>query len=201
MGSELQSPVDIPASAPRHHDGIEWSYRPTPVVMDADHHRVQFECAPGSYLTIESVRYELVQFHLHSPAEHHLDGERAAMELHLVHESAQGALAVVAVWLVEGVANPAFDAIVGAPSATASKADLGAFDATKLPPRDLAYVGYIGSLTVPPFTEGVAWRVLVRPVAISKHQLGALSARHDGNSRPLQPLGDRSFDAFGCVRS
>jgi carbonic anhydrase len=54
-------------------------------------------------------------------------------------------------------------------------------------------VAYDGSLTTPPFTEGVAWRVLVRSNTLSAAQLAALRAVHDGNARPVQPMGARTF--------
>ncbi|MEX1343477.1 MAG: carbonic anhydrase family protein [Candidatus Limnocylindrales bacterium] len=60
-------------------------------------------------------------------------------------------------------------------------------------PSDLGHVAYEGSLTTPLHTEGVAWRVLVRPGTISGEQLDALRLVHDGNARRVQPMGQRRF--------
>ena len=47
-----------------------------------------------------------VQFHFHKPSEEKIDGKAHAMVAHLVHKSADGKLAVVAVLLDKGGANP-----------------------------------------------------------------------------------------------
>jgi carbonic anhydrase len=61
---------------------------------------------PGSYIVAGGVRYELVQFHFHHPSEEAVKGKLTDMEVHLVHKSADGKLAVVAVRLREDPAIP-----------------------------------------------------------------------------------------------
>ena len=41
---------------------------------------------PGSYTNWKSKRYELIQFHFHSPSEHLIKGKHYGMELHLVYK-------------------------------------------------------------------------------------------------------------------
>ncbi len=43
---------------------------------------------------VDGVAYNLLQFHYHSPSEHTVDGVRFPLEVHFVHQSASGALAV-----------------------------------------------------------------------------------------------------------
>jgi carbonic anhydrase len=92
---------------------------------------------------------------------------------------------------VEGHQNPALGAFIAALDGGDAPASI---DLRSLVPRDRAHVAYEGSLTTPPYTEGVAWRVLVRPSTLSAAQLSSLRAVHDGNARPIQPMGDRHFD-------
>jgi carbonic anhydrase len=66
-------------------------------------------------------------------------------------------------------------------------------DPAALVPDERTHVRYDGSLTVPPYTEGVAWYVLTTPATLSAEQLRALEAVHRGNNRELQPLHDRAF--------
>jgi carbonic anhydrase len=113
------------------------------------------------------------------------------MELHLVHQSATGRIAVIGVTYVEGHPNLALDAIIAALDDEDAPESI---DLRLLVPRDRAHVAYEGSLTTPPYTEGVAWRVLIRPSTLSAAQLSSLRAVHDGNARPIQPMGDRQFD-------
>jgi carbonic anhydrase len=42
--------------------------------------------------------YQLLQFHLHTPSEHTFNGKHYDVELHLVHQSFEGNLAVIAVF-------------------------------------------------------------------------------------------------------
>ena len=55
--------------------------------------------------------YSLVQFHFHAPSEHTLNGRHYPMEMHLVHKSDSGRLAVIGVFIEEGEHHEAFDAV------------------------------------------------------------------------------------------
>lgn len=189
--TEHQSPVDIPPAAPVHRDGLELIYGSIPLVLGHNPTAVQVDCTRETAITLEGERFELVQFHLHCPGEHTFGGTRAAMELHLVHQSAEDRLAVVAVMFVEGAANPSIDRLV---AVLEDPDPRGEIDLAGLLPSDRTYVAYDGSLTIPPYTEGVAWRVLTRANAFSTEQLQALRAVHHGNNRAIQPLRGRSFD-------
>jgi hypothetical protein len=51
---------------------------------------------------------------------------------------------------------------------------------------------YSGSLTTPPFTEGVTWINLAQPLEMAASQIQAYQELFpEGNTRPVQPLGDR----------
>ena len=59
-------------------------------------------------------------------------------------------------------------------------------------PRDRSSYRYKGSLTTPPFTEGVRWIVLAHPITLSRHQIDAFrELLEEGNSREVQPLNRR----------
>jgi carbonic anhydrase len=182
--------VDIPPTAPIHRDGLVLSYQAVPCTIAADPRAIRVDCPSGSHAEIDGIRYVLAQFHLHCPSEHTFGGSHTPAALHLVHQSAAGGLAVVAVMLVTGQANPAVGALVAALEGTEAS---GTIDPASLLPDDRAYVAYEGSLTTPPYTEGVAWRVLIHPVELSAEQLAALEAVHHDNNRPVQPLHDRAF--------
>ena len=48
-------------------------------------------------MTIGDKSYALLQFHLHAPSEHTVDGKHLPMEMHFVHQAEDGALAVIGV--------------------------------------------------------------------------------------------------------
>ncbi|MFF3065970.1 carbonic anhydrase [Oerskovia sp. NPDC057915] len=198
-----QSPVDLPlhsltesrkVKAPvLDYERAEFSVRDTGETIQGDLTTV----GPNA-VTLDGTRYELQQFHLHTPSEHTIDGEPAAMELHLVHRSAGGRLAVLGVLLELGRENAAldgfFDAIPAAAAATSSVAPRPVqVNPAHLVPAWSDLVRYDGSLTTPPCSEGVLWSVYERPRMISKAQLGAFTAVHPENSRPVQPLNGRSL--------
>jgi carbonic anhydrase len=54
------------------------------------------------YIELDGTRYNLVQFHFHYLSEHLINGKQYPMELHLVHRSDDGKLAVLGVFIEEG---------------------------------------------------------------------------------------------------
>ncbi|MDF2849142.1 MAG: carbonic anhydrase family protein, partial [Oerskovia sp.] len=181
-----QSPVDIPlrsltesrkVKAPvLDYERAAFTVRDTGETIQADLTTV----GPNA-VTLDGTRYELRQFHLHTPSEHTIDGKPAAMEVHLVHQSAEGRLAVLGVLLELGRENAAlagfFDAIPAAAAATSSVAPQPVqINPAHLVPTWSDLVRYDGSLTTPPCSEGVLWSVYERPRMISKAQLDAFTA-------------------------
>jgi carbonic anhydrase len=188
-----QSPIDIKERTPRDLPNISFNYQATPIEIVNNGHTVQVNCAPGSFIEADGQRFNLAQFHFHSPSEHHLNGRGAAAEMHLVHKSASGGLAVVAVMIEEGAHNPNFDPVWNNLPARAGPAvRLSAtIDAAKLLPADPRTYRYDGSLTTPPGTEGVKWCIMIRPVTLSSGQLATFRSIFNGNNRPTQPLNGR----------
>lgn len=154
-------------------------------------HAVQVDVAPGNVASIRGRRFQLVQFHFHTPAEHTLDGVRFPVEAHFVYKASNGKLAVIGVMLAEGASNPAFAEVLRRleqGSAAATAADL---DIASLMPADKSYFHYLGSLTTPPLTQNVEWYLLSHARTISPAQLAALQRRHVRNNRDLQPSNGR----------
>jgi carbonic anhydrase len=191
-----QSPVDIPAGAPVNPASIVFNYQPSALTIANNGHTIRVDYAPGSAITVEGTTYQLLQYHFHAPSEHTLAGKASPLELHLVHQSADGRLAVVGVLINSGAENPAYASVLahlpaaaGAPLAVAGVTT----DAAALLPADRAYYRYNGSLTTPACTEGVKWFVLRAPVELSAAQIAAFTALYPNDARPVQPLNSRSF--------
>jgi carbonic anhydrase len=155
---------------------------------------VRASVAPGAaFITVGGTRYDLQQFHWHTPSEHEVNGHRSPMEMHLVHAAADGSLLVIGVLIKRGRANrtlePIFDDL---PEHAGDTRDVAGVRIDKLLPRHRSSYRYVGSLTTPPFTEGVRWIVLAHPITLSKHQIGAFRELfEEGNSRDVQPLNGR----------
>ena len=191
-----QSPIDLVnaerAKAPR----VTFHYDPSRLAVVHNGHTVQVDYDAGSYIEVGGTRYDLLQFHFHSPSEHRLAGQLLDMELHLVHRSAGGALAVVGALIQSGGENRAFRRIAAnlpAAPGGASRVDGASVDASKLLPGAVRFYRYSGSLTTPPCTEGVRWLVLTTPIEMSIAQIEAFRAVMRGNNRPVRPSSGRGL--------
>jgi carbonic anhydrase len=161
-------------------------------------HTIQVTVDEGSLLTYNGKAYALKQFHFHTPSEHTLDGKNQPMEMHMVHQSADGSLAVLGVFFKEGkVANPNFEKIIanlpGAKGESKHITDTS-FELDVFMPSDNFAYHYTGSLTTPPCSENVQWLVLRDMISLTKEQINAFSSRIGPNNRPTQALNDRTIN-------
>ena len=102
-----QSPINITHADQKDLPALEFSYHPAALNVIDNGHTVQVNYAPGSTLKVGDKTYELIQFHFHHKSETAIHGKHSPLEAHLVHKDKDGNLAVVAVLLQEGEANPA----------------------------------------------------------------------------------------------
>ncbi len=193
-----QSPIDIRNPVVSEIEPIQFHYEDTPLKVINNGHTIQVEVRPGSFILHGGARYELVQFHFHTPSEERINGRVFDMVAHLVHKSAQGRLAVVAVLLTAGREQPMlqqiWNAMPGTANSTRERLDI-LINARQLLPADPGFYSFMGSLTTPPCTEGVQWLVMKTPVEISREQIGHFAALYPMNARPLQPGNDRLVKA------
>lgn len=191
-----QSPIDLADASPTRSPSVIFDYRPSPLTVVNNGHTVQVDYSEGSSIEIEGTRYELSQFHFHSPGEHTLSGESLDMEMHLVHRNASGELAVVGMLIRSGRENAAFKPVwdnMPAVEGEPRRIDGVSVNAEDLLPREKLFYRYDGSLTTPPCSEGVKWFVLTTPVEMSAAQIESFRAIFKGNNRPVQPLNEREL--------
>ena len=193
---KAQSPIDIPSGIqPQRGPAVAFHYQPFDLVVENTSHVIEVPAAKGGFITLDGHRYELLQFHFHTPSEHRIGGKVFPFEIHLVHRDADGKLAVVGILGVESAAtNPALQPVVSAlPVASCDHRAPGArFDASTLLPAGRDHVTYSGSLTTPGCTEGVTWLVLDEPISASaaqREKLGPFGV----NARPVQPRNGRAI--------
>ena len=189
-----QSPIDIRNPVVSEVEPIRFFYDDVPLKVTNNGHTIQVDYAPGSFIMFGGARYELLQFHFHTPSEERINGRSFDMVVHLVHRSAQGRLAVVAVLLSAGreqaMLQTIWNAMPGTRDRTRERLDVS-INARQLLPAESPYYSYMGSLTTPPCTEGVQWLVMKTPVEMSRDQIAHFTALYPMNARPLQALNDR----------
>jgi carbonic anhydrase len=115
------------------------------------------------------------------------------MSAHLVHRDPDGRLAVVAVLLEGGSAQPLVQTIWNnLPLEKGEEVPArGTIDLNALLPAERGYFTYMGSLTTPPCSEGVLWMVMKQPVPVSPEQIGIFSRLYPMNARPVQSASGR----------
>jgi carbonic anhydrase len=191
-----QSPIDLTAATGIDLVNIDFDYHETVLNIFNNGHTVQVNYDSGSSITYNETTYDLLQFHLHHPSEHTVDGELAAMELHLVHRDGSGNLAVVGILIVESEEDNEDYAIVfdnlPAEEGEPAESEL-VVDAAELLPDSATFFTYSGSLTTPPCSQGVRWLVLDTPVELSETQIEAFAAIFELNARPTQDLNRRDL--------
>ncbi|KAJ6653671.1 hypothetical protein lerEdw1_008797 [Lerista edwardsae] len=158
--------------------------------------------------------YKAVQFHFHwgnndsqgtaptvsSGSEHSIDGERYAMELHIVHIKNEF-VSVAEALSKQGVAVLGFFIKVrkGCNEAKMAPLPLSALIPKK---EDLtSYYRYTGSLTTPDCYEDVEWTLFEKPIELSLDQIqeflmklyygSTTQTAMVDNFRPVQPVGNR----------
>ena len=152
----------------------------------------------GSEVRVGDQAYRLLQVHWHTPAEHFLDGQDFAAEVHLVHIGAEDRLLVVGAIYELGEPDAIVRRIIDETIRAESDGSAPALNASELVPPADAFTHYVGSLTAPPFSEPVLWYLSRTIATVSERQVEQLQALTNGpNARPLQ---DRNGRTILCCR-
>ncbi|WZZ39600.1 hypothetical protein YC2023_035859 [Brassica napus] len=205
---EMQSPIDLLHKRVRivsHLGRLTRDYKPANATLRNRGHdmMVRFEEGPGS-IKINNIEYQLHQLHWHSPSEHTINGRRFALELHMVHESANGSLAVVTVLYKIGRPDSFLSLLENKLCAITdhneAEVNIGMIDPKDIKFGSRKYYRYIGSLTIPPCTQNVIWTVIKKVRTVARHQVKLLRvAVHDysdTNARPVQPTNKRPVKLY-----
>jgi len=157
----------------------------TSATIENNGHTVEIVPTDGVSRTIEvnGEEYGLNQLHFHwgftysEGSEHIIDGVQYAMEMHLVHLSHDGKIAVVGIFfqeqqednqdlqpIVEQLQNVEYKENS---STLTSNLDLNSL----LPANPTSFYRYAGSLTTPGCAEGVTWNVVSQPLGVGKNQM------------------------------
>lgn len=187
-----QSPIDINQTIDADLPDLNLKYGSAEATIVNNGHTVQANFTAGQSFSVGATQYDLLQFHFHTPSEYHISGQSFPLEMHLVHKSKDGALAVIGVMIAEGAANSALDQFLNNMPTTAKEAPKTAGVALdKLLPADKKYYRFMGSLTTPPCSEGVNWHMMQTSITASKEQIAKFQALYKMNARPLQPSNNR----------
>ncbi|KXH79948.1 carbonic anhydrase [Sporosarcina sp. HYO08] len=195
-----QSPINIEFAQVKTGeklDNVEIQYSPTNFSIAHNGHAIQANPKTSSNtIVVEGKEFTLAQFHFHTPSEHQFNGQNLDMELHLVHQDAEGNLAVLGLMIQDGKENEALASVWGVlpESETEKDVDMNEpIDLQALLPANQTSFHYNGSLTTPPCAEEVKWIVFEEPIEMSTEQIQAYQQIFPDNHRPVQPLNEREI--------
>lgn len=194
-----QSPINLMdqmAVGTTNLPGFDVFYRESYLKIVNDGHSVQVNYPLGSYIKINGHRYELLQFHFHTPSEHQINGFNYPMEMQLVHKDGFDNLAVIGIIFQEGETNEALEGIVQNLPTELKKTEIHKevnIDPRNFFPENKQFFKYSGSLTTPPCSEGVYWIVFKQPIQASAEQIQKMNEAMGDNARPVQKLNSRSL--------
>ncbi|KAK9289830.1 hypothetical protein L1049_007990 [Liquidambar formosana] len=197
---EMQSPIDLLNKRVQVFPDLgklKRDYKPVPATVKNRGHDITVRWkGDAGKININGTDYKLLQCHWHSPSEHTFNGTRYHLELHIVHLSSHGEIAVVGITYKYGRPDPFLARLLHhIKSVGKEEKDLGIVNPGDIKFGSRKYYRYIGSLTVPPCTEGVIWTILRKVRTVSREQVRVLrEVVHDGfeaNARPTQELDGR----------
>ena len=196
-----QSPVDIRGYVDGGVSRLAFEYGGGAAYLENTGEFVKVHYEDGGGIRIGDDSYRLVEAHFHNPSEHTVDGQRFALEAHLVHRRGDE-IAVVGVLYRLGKPNAAIEAVIeGAPGLGEEDVRASGLSASEFLPASGGYYAYTGSLTTPPYTEGVRWQVMAEVLEVSGEQVERLAGLTGGgeNSREVQGLEGRGIRVYGVI--
>jgi carbonic anhydrase len=192
MGNR-QSPIDLRDGIKVNLEQIGFDYHPSSFNEVNNGHTIQVTVGGGNFITVGNQTYELQQFHFHRPSEEKINGKGTEMVMHLVHKSAEGKIAIVAVLLERGQPHGLMQTIWD--NLPLEKQDVVSpsvvIDPKDALPEKRDYFTYMGSMTEPPCSEGVLWLVFKQPRQASPAQMALFSRLYPLNARPVQSTAGR----------
>ncbi|KAH4290593.1 carbonic anhydrase [Parastagonospora nodorum] len=160
--------------------------------------------------TVAGADFQLVQFHMHTPSEHHINGEYHPLEVHMVHQGVADNTQLAVIALMFQVAEGESSSII---KSLASSVETIRTPGTKVAiPGGIDFADvtakiesseilqYSGSLTTPPCAEGVTFMIVKDPLDISVADFNTIKSVVKFNSRFIQAdLGTANMLEIGTL--
>lgn len=191
---KIDPPVQIPASANNVPGVLNINYQPAPLLMidngplsslvgDVqtvihEGHNLQLNFPETKENVIfAGTTYQLIQFHVRSPAENQMRGQSYPLEIRFINQGTNGRVAVIGVFAKIGPPNPALQELIDhIPTEKGIIENVGGsyINPASLFPKNQSYYSFMGSLTHQPCAEEVQWIVMLNPITVSEAQVQAI---------------------------
>lgn len=188
-----QSPIALSGAQTVSLPALTMKYTASPAHSQRKDYTLAVAIDGKNILIDKGQQYLLRELRMHSPSEHMIGDMFFPLELHFIHQDASGKTLILAVFVKGGgLDNPNFQSVLtNAPQPGEVKNFT--LDMIGLLPVARGYYSYTGSLSAPPCTEGVEWRVLKTSISISDAQIKEITKLLGRNARLTQPIYMRSL--------
>jgi carbonic anhydrase len=185
-----QSPINLDLALAKTVDEvITFHYSPhTNTTIWNNGHTIEFDFEGKNYISIGGEKFYLRQMHAHAKSEHSLNNLFFPGELHFVHLSDRGKLAVVGFFIQLKSEEKDMIHLFSLIPDEGEKIYQQDFDLTKIIPKDTQHFYYEGSLSTPPCTEDVHWIIFDKPLLLSESDWERFKRYYSHNDRPLQKM-------------
>lgn len=188
-----QSPVIISYTKIEDMKPLAVQYKEAKATVAFSNYTINIIPTEGNVLVVDDINYQLKNIVFHSPSEHTVKEKFYTIEIQLMHESSDGKKLTLAVFADSGEENPGLKPITdNIPGIDGSSKEITINPALLLP-DSLGYYAYRGSMTTPPCTEDMEWRVLKKPIGMSYTQMDSIINRIGRNARLEQAIYGRTI--------
>jgi len=184
------SPVQFVITPPSGFLDIKYKNETIDAKLEKKNGHIDFDTSYNGHDYITSYNghdYKLIQYHVHIPAEHQINGKIYKAEVHFVHKDEQSnEYLVIAIFLDSTIDNNVFDEAIYETGITNTNTKTTvSIDMSKLSDVFSSdYFTYAGSLTTDPFTDDVTWVIFTQASGTSSGKAG--HASNAGTARELQ---------------
>lgn len=201
-----QSPVDIINQKFNKIDFEIINDKDIAVKANQEHNFIKFNIEDSSKIKFRNKIYKAKHIIFRHPSEHFVNSEQHSIEMQISYKSEDDQYFQLAIFLEldkknHEIDNKNLEPIINLPAINLIekqekqlneyKINLGNFINLK----DKVFA-YEGSLTNPPCTESVKWRIFKKPIIISKSQMNKiikLALFNKSNNRPLQKFNSSQY--------
>lgn len=188
-----QSPVVISYTEKIDLPTINFIYKQSKAEVSYNNYTIDISLKDNNLIKIGGETYQLTNIRFHSPSEHLIKEKFFPLEIHFLHKNFSGQPLYIAVFSESGNDNNGFKTIIESlPNRDGSIREI-TLNPDKLLPSSLGYYSYSGSITRPPCTEKVQWRILKEVTTLSSSQMTSIISLLGRNARLEQPIYSRTI--------
>ncbi len=166
-----------------------------------EHNFIKFNIEEGSKIKFRNKIYKAKNIIFHHPSEHFINSEQHSLEMQISYKSEDDQYFQLAIFLELDKKNHEIDNKNLEPIINLIENQKKPINDHKINLNNLINLkdkifAYEGSLTTPPCTESVKWRVFKKPIIISKDQMNKiikLALFNKPNNRPLQKFNPSQY--------